>query len=100
MFRPGHSSAPDSNGHGDPAAVEEEAGRHLHVDAGRCVSVHRRLRKKRHGTNCERYRVCAISITRVIATYAIIEEYIKHPNDVICTSTSELTTNYTQYKLN
>ena len=28
--------------------------------------------------------VCAISITRVIATYAIAEEYIHHPNDVIC----------------
>ncbi|KAF1950214.1 hypothetical protein CC80DRAFT_539845 [Byssothecium circinans] len=27
--------------------------------------------------------VCAISITRVIATYAIAEEYVKHPNDVI-----------------
>ncbi|ORY11358.1 hypothetical protein BCR34DRAFT_624866 [Clohesyomyces aquaticus] len=27
--------------------------------------------------------VCAISITRVIATYAVANEYIKHPNDVI-----------------
>ncbi|KAF4921666.1 Satratoxin biosynthesis SC1 cluster protein 4 [Colletotrichum viniferum] len=27
--------------------------------------------------------VCAVSVTRVIATFAIAEEYIKHPNDVI-----------------
>ncbi|KAF2246551.1 hypothetical protein BU26DRAFT_48625 [Trematosphaeria pertusa] len=27
--------------------------------------------------------VCAVSITRVVATYAIAEEYIKHSNDVI-----------------
>ncbi|KAF2788206.1 hypothetical protein K505DRAFT_286526 [Melanomma pulvis-pyrius CBS 109.77] len=27
--------------------------------------------------------VCAISITRVVATFAIAEEYVKHPNDVI-----------------
>ncbi|KAF0331934.1 integral membrane protein [Colletotrichum asianum] len=27
--------------------------------------------------------VCAVSLTRVIATFAIAEEYIKHPNDVI-----------------
>ncbi|KAF3032399.1 hypothetical protein E8E11_000395 [Didymella keratinophila] len=27
--------------------------------------------------------VCAVSVTRVIATYSIAEEYIKHPNDVI-----------------
>ncbi|KNG43927.1 hypothetical protein DDE82_008334 [Stemphylium lycopersici] len=27
--------------------------------------------------------VCAISITRVVATYSIAEEYIKHPDDVI-----------------
>ena len=35
----------------------------------------------------DRSRVCAISITRVIATYAIAQEYVKHPNDVICTTT-------------
>lgn len=28
--------------------------------------------------------VCAISVTRVVATYAIAEEYVNHPNDVIC----------------
>lgn len=27
--------------------------------------------------------VCAVSITRVVATYAIAKEYVKHPNDVI-----------------
>ncbi|KAF2128901.1 hypothetical protein P153DRAFT_357398 [Dothidotthia symphoricarpi CBS 119687] len=27
--------------------------------------------------------VCAVSITRVIATYAIAQEYVKYPNDVI-----------------
>ncbi|KAF9693419.1 hypothetical protein EKO04_008653 [Ascochyta lentis] len=27
--------------------------------------------------------VCAVSVTRVVATYSIAEEYIKHPNDVI-----------------
>ncbi|KAF2623316.1 hypothetical protein BU25DRAFT_182241 [Macroventuria anomochaeta] len=27
--------------------------------------------------------VCAVSVTRVIATYSIAEEYIKHPDDVI-----------------
>ncbi|KAI7776036.1 hypothetical protein LA080_005906 [Diaporthe eres] len=27
--------------------------------------------------------VCAVSVTRVIATFAIAEEYVKHPNDVI-----------------
>ncbi|KAF6786839.1 hypothetical protein CSOJ01_15327 [Colletotrichum sojae] len=27
--------------------------------------------------------VCAVSVTRVVATFAIAEEYIKHPNDVI-----------------
>ncbi|KAG6355427.1 hypothetical protein INS49_003389 [Diaporthe citri] len=28
--------------------------------------------------------VCAVSVTRVIATFAIAEEYVKHPNDVMC----------------
>jgi hypothetical protein len=27
--------------------------------------------------------VCAVSITRVVATYSIAKEYIKHPDDVI-----------------
>ncbi|KAH6629403.1 hypothetical protein C7974DRAFT_185841 [Boeremia exigua] len=27
--------------------------------------------------------VCAVSVTRVVATYSIAEEYIKHPDDVI-----------------
>ncbi|KXH66341.1 hypothetical protein CSAL01_03935 [Colletotrichum salicis] len=27
--------------------------------------------------------VCAVSVTRVVATFAIAEEYVKHPNDVI-----------------
>lgn len=27
--------------------------------------------------------MCAVSVTRVIATYSIAEEYIKHPDDVI-----------------
>lgn len=31
----------------------------------------------------ESYRVCAISITRVVATYSIAGEYLKHPDDVI-----------------
>lgn len=30
------------------------------------------------------HSVCAVSVTRVIATFAIAEEYVKHPNDVIC----------------
>lgn len=29
------------------------------------------------------HSVCAISITRVVATFSIAEEYVKHPNDVI-----------------
>ncbi|KAF9881461.1 FAD binding domain-containing protein [Colletotrichum karsti] len=28
-------------------------------------------------------KVCAVSVTRVVATFSIAEEYIKHPNDVI-----------------
>ncbi|KAJ4317479.1 hypothetical protein N0V94_004938 [Neodidymelliopsis sp. IMI 364377] len=27
--------------------------------------------------------VCAVSITRIVATYSVAEEYIRHPNDVI-----------------
>lgn len=89
LRRPSHSGAPYTNGNDYPAAAKEKAGRYWHVDAGRCVSVQCRQRRNVRTNEC---RVCAISITRVIATYAIAEEYIKHPNDVICASSLEPTT--------
>lgn len=34
-------------------------------------------------TSANKQSVCAVSITRVVATYSIAGEYLKHPDDVI-----------------
>jgi hypothetical protein len=70
----------NTHGHECQDGNEEKARSHPHAYSRRRVST----------TFCsdmnppaDEHSVCAVSITRVIATYSIAKEYVKHPDDVI-----------------
>jgi hypothetical protein len=74
-----HSHTTNTHGHECEDGNQEEASGDS--DAYSWCSVN--LRPLTLSSLLIPHSVCAVSITRVIATYSIAKEYIKHPDDVI-----------------